>query len=365
VVINWISKRRFYYFSIGIFYLFFLHSFIYAQTPTPTPENSSPITESTQTEIAPPAIPETPAENLIHMGDLIDVDVVGSSEYDWRGSLNPEGFLNGLNFVEEPIYALCRAEESVAADVAKGFSKILKEPQVIVKIIDRSRRPVSLLYGAIRIPQRFQIQRPVRLNELLILSGGITEKASGEIQILRPPNLSCEAKREVLEKQTAGEVERMEKFISAKQNSESQFINVKISDLIKGQKDANPFIFSGDVVTVLEAEPIYVIGGVANPKQINAHSQTTLSRAIAAAGGFVKGADTKNITIFRREKGEIKNIEVNFEKIKLSEEGDIILRAFDIVEVPQTGRGKSKLAPVINVENKSEKSANLPLRIID
>src|SRR3954470_11961587 len=108
-------KRGFFQFLIGLFYLLFLQSFIYAQTPTPTIE---PTPEETPTNtINNPEPIEKKTENIIHIGDLIDVDVVGSAEYDWRGNLTPEGFLNGISFVEEPIYAQCRSEEEVAAEV--------------------------------------------------------------------------------------------------------------------------------------------------------------------------------------------------------------------------------------------------------
>ncbi len=367
------SKRE-YCFSIGLLFLFLLqNNILAAQTPaqsTPTPETGLAKPESSSNDAAqtvPILIAETGA-NQVHYGDLIDVDIIGSTEYDWRGNLSPEGFLSGLNFVGEPIYGLCRTEEAIAADIAKGFSNFLKNPQVSVKIIDRSGRPVSLLYGAIKTPQRFQIQRPVRLNELLILSGGITEKASGDIQILRPPNLSCESGNFSTEqKMDSTEAEKApEKFVSAKQEINSSYSNIKISDLLKGQPAANPMILSGDIVTVLEAEPIYLIGGVANPKYIHARSRITLSRAIAAVGGFTKDADPRKITVFRREKNNSKIIEVDFEKIKNSATEDIILQAFDVVDVAQTGREKRKLSPIVNVvENNAEKSANLPLRIID
>lgn len=357
-----LSKRRFGVFSIGLIYLIFLHNFAAAQTAAPVSPEVQPKTEiADDRQKSVKSAQET--SDYIHFGDLIDVDVIGSTEYDWRGRLSPEGFLSGIGFVEQPIYALCRAEEAIAADVAAGFAKILKDPQVSVKIIDRSKRPFSLLYGAVRTPQRFQIRRPVRLNELLILSGGITEKTSGDIQILRPPNLSCASDTEIRtpDAAAAGEV-----FVRAKQNGESKYINVKIADLIKGDAAANPLIVSGDVVTVLESDPIYVIGGVINPKQINARARTTVSRAVDSAGGFAKNADRKRIRIFRREKSETKIIEVDYEKIESSPENDIVLQAFDVIEVAETGRERKKTAPVVVVaESKTEKSAALPLRVID
>ena len=309
---------------------------------------------------------QTSEENLIHLGDLIDVDVVGSTEYDWRGTLTPEGFLSGINFTENSIYALCQEEESIASKIAESFKKILREPKVIVKILDRSKRPVSVLYGAVRKNQRFQINRPVLLNELVISSGGFTDKVSGEIQILRYPNLNCFSQMAKLTEVDGKMDGNGEKFIPVSQTSETQYINVKISDLLSGKSEANPQILGGDIITVLEAKPIYVIGGVGAPKQLALRSQITLSRAIDSAGGLAKGAQSKQITIFRRNGIETKIIEADLDKIEAGQSDDIVLQAFDVVEVTQKGREKRKFPPVINVVDSNEKQADkLPLKIID
>ena len=54
------------------------------------------------------------AGELVHYGDIIDVDVVGSFEFDWRGRLTPEGFLDGYDRIEDPVFALCTPESAVA-----------------------------------------------------------------------------------------------------------------------------------------------------------------------------------------------------------------------------------------------------------
>ncbi|MBA2494344.1 MAG: SLBB domain-containing protein [Acidobacteria bacterium] len=201
---------------------------------------------------------------------------------------------------------------------------------------------------------------------MIVVSGGFTDKVSGEIQIFRPQNLNCLAK--ITEKPQSSDETALsqEKYVPARQDNGSQYINIKISDLLKGKVEANPQILSGDIITVLEAQPIYIIGGVANPKQISTRSQMTLSRAIAIAGGVTKDGDGKKITIFRRAGSETKIIEADLEKLKIDQTADIILQAFDIVEVAQTGRNKTKFPPVIKIADTAEKnSANLPLRIID
>ena len=128
--------------------------------------------------------------NLVHFGDLVEVDVIGSYEYDWRGSLTPEGYLDGLDTLENQIYALCQTEAALSAAVEKELSKTLRNPKVEVRILDRSNRAVAFLSGAVRSPKRFQIKRKVQLSELLVLSGGITDRSSGEISIFRPATMS-------------------------------------------------------------------------------------------------------------------------------------------------------------------------------
>jgi protein involved in polysaccharide export with SLBB domain len=321
--------------------------------------NISASGQTTEPEKTPPDF--DPEKDLIHFGDVIDVDILGGVEYDWRGTLTPEGFLSGLDFIEEPVFAQCKTETEVADAVVKGYSKLLREPKVVVRIIDRSKRPVSTVFGAVKKEQRFQIQRPVFLNELIVLSGGLTDRASGGIQIFRPKDVSCvQSYRN--QQQTDGEAR--ERFVQTSQENGSNTINIKISDRLRGKE--NPQIFSGDIITILEADPIYIIGGVTAPKRISSRTQTTLSRAIAGAGGFSKDAEPEKITIFRREGNETKIIEANYEEIEKNADKDIRLLPFDVVDVGVKGRGKNKLAPVVREEDFSAKNgANLPLRIID
>jgi polysaccharide export outer membrane protein len=348
------KSRKFYLFSLILLCLIFRQSFLSAQTPPATPAalNSAEINNA-----------ET---DLIHQGDLIDVDVVGSVKYDWRGAVNSEGFLEGVHYAENPIYALCQNEQQIAAAVAQAYGKIFRAPKIVVKILDRSNRPPAILYGAVKTPQRFQIKRRVFLNELLIVAGGLTEKSSGEILIFRPESLSCQPVKEKPASIADGGNNR-EKFVEASQNrGGASYINIKISDLLAGKKEANLQILGGDIITVVEAEPIYITGGVVNPKQIASRTPITLSRAVASAGGLNKNASAGKVKIFRREGGETKAIEADLERIKKGEAEDLILRAFDIVEVEQAGRDKTKSPLILKAADTSEKKIlNLPLRIID
>lgn len=298
---------------------------------------------------------DSPPAERIHFGDLIDVDVIGSFEYDWRGTLTPEGFLDGFDRIEEPVFAHCRSEIETAGAVTAQLSKTLREPKVAVKILDRSNRALAYLDGAVKSPQRFQIKRQVRLNELLILSGGLTDQAGGEINLFRPGNVSCSSSNETAT--FGGNVPE----VNARQNS-----LIRIKDLLAGKPGANPLILSGDIVTVLAAAPIYLIGGVNVPKQISSRSQISLSRAVASAGGISKQGIEEQVTIFRREGGESRIITADLKKIKEDGAADPPLKAFDIIEVAEKGRPKRRFPPV--VENRGYVSSvlsKLPLRIVE
>jgi protein involved in polysaccharide export with SLBB domain len=319
---------------VGIFCLFMQPLCVLSQTPAPTPT------------------PEMNEAELIHFGDLIDVDFGRANEYDWRGTLNTDGNLDGLNEFSA-IRALCRPEADVASEIASVYSKILRDPNITVRIMDRSNRAVAQLDGAVKIPMRFRIRRQVRLRELIVAAGGLTDDASGEIVVFRPHNLNCVAQRAV---PTA----------SGTLDNGSTIINISISELLSGKDSADPLILSGDLVSAVKAVPIYVIGAVNNPRPFYSRSGLTLSRAIATAGGPVKGAIIENVTIFRRKGTETSIIHADLEKIKNGEVGDIDLKAFDIIEVAYKGRAQRKYPPVIASGDKKGRSGqDLPLRIID
>lgn len=284
-----------------------------------------------------------------HFGDVIDVDVAGSYEFDWRGKLDPEGFLDGLNTYGDPVYGLCRTETEIAASVAKVLSKLLRDPKVTVRIIDRSGRAVAVIEGAVKSPQRFQLRRDAHLRELIVMSGGISDDAGGEIRLFRPPNLSCT-------KDGDGP--------GTTKSNAPDITTIKISDLLKGDPDADPVIKSGDQITVLRVVPIYVIGGVNDPKPIVSRPGLTLSRAVAMAGGLSKEADKSQVTIYRREGAASSVTEANLDKIAAGTADDPVLKPLDIVEVGQKGRAKRKYPPVL-ASNGEQGRRELPLRIVD
>jgi len=276
--------------------------------------------------------------DLVHHGDLLDVDVLGGLEFDWRGRINPEGFIDGLDGVSEPIPALCRPVSDVAKDIARAYAKFLRNPETVVKIVDKSARPLALIDGAITTPSRLRLNRWPTLREVIVLGGGITGEANGEIQIFRPGNASC----------------------GDKDNS-PETLSIPVKSLLSGAADANPRIRHGDLITIKRADIIYVVGGVVNPGQISSRETTTLSKVIAASGGLAEHADSARVSVTRREGDSVKATEYDLAKIVKKVVDDPILKAFDVVEVGRKGTAKQTYQPP---DAEAPRPA-LPLRVVD
>src|SRR5215211_1374919 len=128
---------------------------------------------------------------LLGPGDVLDIRVFGQPELSSTVQVDSEGNLSSLPFLETPIPAKCRSDKEVQKDIAIAYSKFINNPQVSVRISERNSRQPATVFGAVRQPTRIEMKRKVRLNELVAVSGGFTERASGTIQILHTEPLMC------------------------------------------------------------------------------------------------------------------------------------------------------------------------------
>jgi polysaccharide biosynthesis/export protein len=263
---------------------------------------------------------------LLGPGDVLDVRVFGQPDLNAMVEVDSDGNLSSLPFLEAPISAKCRTEKMVQKDIAAAYAKYLKNPQISVRITERKSRQPSTINGAVRQPVRVQMQRKVRLNELVATAGGFTERAAGTIQILHTEPLMCPEPGEEVE---AAPIDSTKIPLQV----------VRIADLKAGVSDANPFIRPGDYVLVTEAEPVYITGSVHAPQGVYMRDQLTLSRALAMVGGTTKEAKTDSIRIYRQKPGSSDQeiIKVDYAAIKKNEKPDIPLQAFDVIDVPEAG----------------------------
>ena len=263
---------------------------------------------------------------LLGPGDVLDVRVFGQPELSSQVQVDSDGNLSALPFLETPIKAKCRTDKEVQKDIAIAYAKFINNPQVSVRISERNSRQPATVFGAVRQPTRVEMKRKVRLNELMAVSGGFTERASGTIQILHTEPLMCPEPGEEAE---AAPID----------GTRIPLQIIKISELRAGKADANPVIRPGDYVLVTEAEPVYITGAVMSPGGLYLRDQLMLSRALAMVGGARKEAKLNDVRIYRQVPGSANQevISVDVAAIKKNQKPDFLLQAYDVIEVSESG----------------------------
>jgi polysaccharide export outer membrane protein len=263
---------------------------------------------------------------LLGPGDTLDVRVFGQPDLNWQGEVEADGNITSLPFIETPIRVQCRTDKEVQKDIISAYSKFLKSPQISVRVTGRNSRTPATIFGAVAAPARVQMLRPVRLNEVLTLSGGLTERANGDIQILHTELVMCPEPGEAVEPlTTAGGL------------APTTLQVYKWADLLAGKTEANPMIRPGDVVTVMESKPVYITGSVGSPQPVLLREGYTLSRVLAMVGGPTAAAKASDVRIYRSKLGspETEVIRVDLDAIKKKKKEDVVLQAYDIIEVPK------------------------------
>jgi len=261
---------------------------------------------------------------LVGPGDVVEVKVFGQPDLNATAQVDGDGNLSSLPYID-PIPATCRSEKQLQKDIAVAYSRLIKEPQISVLVVQRNSRPPASVSGAVRKEGTVPMLKKQRLNEVIAAAGGFTERASGTIQILHTEPVLCP---------TPGE----ETAEAVPQNgTEIPFQVITIADLKKGV--SNPAIRPGDLILVTEAEPVYITGSVVAPGGIMLRDQLTLSRALAMVGGPRAEAKLSEIRIYRQKTGStaLDVIKVNFSAIKKNEQPDVFLKPYDVIDVSESG----------------------------
>ena len=291
-------------------------------------------------------------------GDLLDVRVFGQPDLNSTVEIDEDGNISSLPFVEDPIPAKCRNEKEIQKSITEAYSKYLIKPRVSVRILERRSRQPAVVYGAVRSASRIQMNRRVRLHELLANAGGVTLGASGTIQIIHTETELCPEPEDVMQTVAVSLSERPgttatgtaagQRFAPSASPDKTpvpltsdigRLEIFQISDVKKGVGKNDPYIRPGDIVIVTEGEPIYLTGAVIQPREIVMKDGITLARAIAMGGGAARQAKTNDVHIYRQKEGKIgsEDLKFDFDAIKKGKQPDVLLQAYDIIDVRQIG----------------------------
>jgi polysaccharide export outer membrane protein len=215
------------------------------------------------------------------------------------------------------VKAACLSENELSEVLAHGYSEYLKDPQIYIFIKEFSSEAVQI-NGAVQKPGAFQLQRQVRLRELLMIAGGPTSIAGPTIQILHDDSaLLCE-----------DSTSRRR----SRENPQAELVDY--NDMVKGAGN-NPYIRPGDFINVPEANQAYVVGNVYKPTPVPLNGPVTISRAIAMAGGALPSSQSK-LRLLRviPGAGGTREILIDLKSVQTQTNEDLLLLPGDIVEVP-------------------------------
>jgi polysaccharide biosynthesis/export protein len=280
-------------------------------------------------------------------GDVLDVRVARAPELS-RESVRVDQSGNiRMPMLDVDIPAACQTEGELAQNIATLYRKYKNEPHVDVFVKDFQSQPVAVI-GAIRAPAQFKLQRQVKLLELLSLVGGPTEGAGQTVQIVHA------GKGPVCSQRGNGSVDV---------GDSSAFVTYNLSETLHGLPDANPFVQPGDVISVPQADQIFVLGNVLRPTAIPMREPITVSKAIAMAGGTAPSTKKDKVRIIRQTPGSTakKEIMVDLTAIEKNRAEDVLLVANDVVDVPISGT-KSILRSLLGTIVPTV--SQLPVRVI-
>lgn len=288
-----------------------------------------------------PSSQSTDDRYRIGPGDVLDIRVYNRPQLS-REAVRVEG--NGMirmPLVENDIQAACLTEGELAKEISTRYARYYKNLQVDVFIKEYHSKQVAII-GAVNEQSRFELQRRVRLLELLTYAKGPSTKAGQTINIVHSSAVS-----------------------PCKQQTDdaTAFSSYKLSDVLQGDPKSNPYLEAGDIVTLPEADQVYVVGNVFMPLTIALKEPITLTRAIAMAGGLKQDTKKDKIRILRQEPGTTirKEITVDLSAIEKKSSEDLALAPNDIIDVP-TSAGKSFLRSL--VQGVVPSVGQLPVRVV-
>jgi polysaccharide biosynthesis/export protein len=305
--------------------------------------NSSVATNTTKAQVT--STGDADDRYRIGPGDVLDIRILNRPNLS-REAVRVEGSgMIRMPLIDTEIQAACKTEGELAKEITTRYTKFYRNPQVDVFIKEYHSKQAAII-GAVNEQSRFELQRRIRLLDLLTYAKGPSPKAGQTINIVHsPPSLVCQK----------GEPETAV--------TTTAFSSYRLSDTLQGDPRANPYIEPGDVITLPEANQVYVVGNVFTPISIALKEQITLSRAVAMAGGVKQDSKKDKVRIVRQQPGSStsQEIVVDLTAIEKKHAEDVALMPNDIIDVPASG-SKTFIRSLLGTVAPS--LTQLPVRVI-
>jgi polysaccharide export outer membrane protein len=220
------------------------------------------------------------SEYVVGPTDVLSIAVYGESALTGKYTVGNDGELTFplLGRVKAAGLTVRAIEAELRARLAEGF---LKHPQVTVEVAEYRSQRVFVI-GEVAKPGAIPLTGGTTLLEALAGAGALTDRAGGDLLLLRPSAPTRDSGPVLPGAPGVTEVRR-----------------VNIQDLQVGAVSDNSRLVNGDTIFVPRAETIDVIGQVNNPGQYAMEKGLSVLRAISMAGGVTRLGSVNRVKIIR------------------------------------------------------------------
>jgi polysaccharide export outer membrane protein len=166
-------------------------------------------------------VPDLSSEYVIGPGDTLEIDVWQNEGLSATLPVRPDGKISTP--LVEDMQASGKTPTQLANDIEAVLSEYLRMPQVSVIVTQQGQANQIQVLGQVTNPQPQPYRQDVRVLDVIVAVGGLTEFAAGN-------------RAEVIRKTPTGQVK----------------CRVRLDDLLSGDTSQNIRLFAGDILLVPE-----------------------------------------------------------------------------------------------------------------
>lgn len=306
-----------------------------AQQQQPTRETNSN-TAAVASTVKPDGATRVNEPYRIGTGDVLDIRIFPRTQLSIVTRVNDRGMIS-MPLLESEIMAACKTETELAGEIAALYKKYQRNPSVTIFISEYNAMPIAVI-GAVEKPGQFLLKRRMRLLDMISAAGGPKKEAGSRVVVAHTGNFS------ICQQQTP------EQTLNVESASEDlSFTTYAWRSIMQGDPSANPWMKPGDIITIPEADQAFVVGNVFKPQSVTLKEPTTLTQAIAMAGGWLKNSKTSKVKIIRQPPGSKERVEMVYDLVAIEKRKieDPFLQANDVVTVPED-TWKSVRSKIVN-----------------
>ena len=257
--------------------------------------------------------------------DLLEISFFGQDEMNGEVRVNGQGKISMALVGEMQVAGLSPREiENRLYNLYKE-GQFFTNPQIKV-LVKEYRHQRVVVTGAVARPGAYEIIGPRTLLEIIGQAGGLSEKGSEVIHVIRSQSAP----------------ERFKALKEASRESFAPGATTVVIDLRRllgdGSMQLNLPIKNGDVIHAPFAENAYVLGAVRRPGNVPVKEKLTVAQAIALAGGLDPILASNNVTVVRFD-GNGQRIDLKYNLKQVVQEGDLdpLVKQSDVIFVEESG----------------------------